>query len=233
MGLESLANMRSAVRYNIGNPGTTAVTNTQVDRWINDSYRQVAGPNVFKHRELQEPQTSIVLVQGQVTYTITAPSAGTIWTLLNVIHYETTTDPPPVGTARRKVHRGFVEQFDQILQPTGRPNEFDVWNNLLELDRIPGAAEAGQILRFRAYIEPPPLLASASLGVTLLRPAWDEVIVAGATWRGWQARQRYDRADYWRVEAASLTANVVKQFEIEAEDPDLTMEVAVPQTMRM
>jgi hypothetical protein len=74
---------------------------------------------------------------------------------------------------------------------------------------------------------------TAGAGTTAIHERWDEIIVEGATWRGWKDLNNIDRADQARDEFARMINEVTDIAKIEAEDWGSSAEPQLNPVMRV
>ena len=83
--------------------------------------------------------------------------------------------------------------------------------------------EASQTIWLRIYLEPPRFVGTLT-DTTLINSYWDDVIVCGASWRGWRYLGEFQRAEAMKQEFAMLIRDAVDFEGLEArgsmaEDP--------------
>lgn len=221
MGSMSLVDMRTATRWALDN--RTNVSDTQLSRWLNWTYYQVSQPHIHRHQSLQA-SGSVSLVLDQVTYDLPTLLGYTLWGLYGVWYVEgsSITD----RTIRRQRLRGSfdVRSTDEGSLGQGRPTRYSLWGQtasagggqVLNLDRRPSSADAGRVLLVRGYRTPATLVADGDL--TVLHPAWDEILILGATWRGFRELAENARAEVARANFGALIQEQQDSRRLDAED---------------
>lgn len=218
MGSLTLAQLRSELIFDLrGRTDTTTtdgVSTTRQNIWINAGYLHITHPTVFRHRELQSTST-ITLVSGTGAYTFT-PLAGVVTTALRYVsHVEAATDDFTVG--RTKLFPRDEQWFqDRSRFTSGAPRDYFVRGSQLQLNPIPGTAEAGQVLVCGIWREPTLLTADGDTPV--LSTLWDEIILLAARWRAELHLGYRDLAEATKIDFTSLI-NEYRSFEdMHAED---------------
>lgn len=210
MGAMTLTEMQAAARWSLDNVGTNKVTDAQLTRWLNWSYQQVAMPKVHRHQALQASTgNAITLAVDQVVYPLTGLGYR-LWGIYSA-HYIVGTDSATYSTQRVRLTPEDIRWFDQGIYGTGRPARYAIWGGsddgqTLHIDRRPTSTEAGHVLQVRGYRAPDAL--SAGADTTTLFDGWDEVLVLGATWRGWRELNRPERAEMARGNFAAMIAEM-------------------------
>ena len=210
MGTMTGTTMTTEVRYNLGNrqSGGGGPTDAQILRYINWAYNHVARPTIYRHRELQTTQTN-TLVETTAGYTLgTVPMA--IFSVYN-------------STSEYKLSPRDIRVLDNTPSTAGRPSYYAVWGNTLQTSPTCGEDNDGDTLTTRYWQAP----TAITTGTTALRYEWDEVVVAGATWRGWIGLAEYERAMGAREHFGVLIQEVQDIMKIEGEDTGNVWEVEV------
>ena len=222
----TLSDFRSAVRFGILNRSATAVPDSTIDRAVNDTYRQVSMPSVYRHRAL-ERTGSWTIAADDVDYAYSALSGlgtgETVWGLFDVTYIQgsSATD---FSLNRYRLRPAEMRWLDRLgLLPQGPPRRYFVWQNVLYLDARPTSNEAGHLLQARCYVRPPKLTATSDK--TVLDPEWDEPIVVGAQWRIWRSLNQMDIASELKVEYGDLVNEITRVHVLEGEDPGRTVSV--------
>ena len=210
MGTMTGATMTTEVRYNLGNrqSGGGGPTDAQILRYINWAYNHVARPTIYRHRELQATQT-VTLADGTAGYTLTTVPMA-IFDVRN-------------STDEYKLDPKAIRDIDDRPSTSGQPRWYAVWGNTIQTSPTCGSADDGDTLTIRYWQAP----TAITTGATALRYEWDEVIVAGATWRGWIGLAEYERAMGAREHFGVLIQEVVDILKIEGEDTGNVWEVEV------
>lgn len=221
MGTLDLATFRSATKWALDN--RTNITDDQLDRWINWSYLQISQPSVHRHQPLQA-EGSVTLVLDQVQYDLPSLLTYTLWGIYGIWYVEgsSITD---YSLRRQRLRGSFdVRSTDTAALGQGRPTRYSIWGQtagttggqVLNLDRRPSATDAGRVLLVRGYRSPTTLALDGDN--TVLHPLWDEVIVQGATWRGFRELGENARAEVARQNFGLLITEQQSARRLDAED---------------
>ncbi len=199
MGSRQLSAMRDEVRLRLGN---RTDIDSFIDTWIRDAYRDICNlPSIdprITHPAL-EAQDPLNVTQGVRTYDLSTlfPS---LWTIVSV----------RIVTPGKEMwmEKGSIKRFDRTNYPTSRPSRWIRYGSNLELDTVP---DDNYTLMIR-YLKRPSGLAFDG-DVTEIDDIWDEVIVLGATWRGFDALLDHERAGMLRrIWEAIITGKVGPGF---------------------
>jgi hypothetical protein len=153
--------------------------------WINDAYFELMLSPRFRFYELEKQATM------QTINTLAAYDLPTdLWFILDIRDFDN-------GT---KLRLGHWSQFDKTSVTYGRPVRYAHFADTVELDPVPDDVY-DMILRYK--YRPPELSEGSS---TVLPREWDELIVALATQKGWEALENTDKA----VVAAQLVERLVR-----------------------
>ena len=221
MGSMDLSAMRTATKWALDNRSN--ISNTQLDRWLNWTYYQVTQPQVHRHQSLQA-NGSVPLVLNQIDYDISMVLGYTLWGIYGVWYVEgaSITDRT---LRRQRLRGGFdIRSTDEGSLGSGRPTRYSLWGQtagtgggqVLNLDRRPNSTDAGRVLLVRGYRVPATLVADASL--TVLHPLWDEVLILGATWRGFRELNENARAEVAKANFGLLIQEQQDSRRLDAED---------------
>jgi len=221
MGTLNLSTLRSATKWALDNRAN--ISDAQLNRWINWSYLQVSQPNVQRHQPLQA-EGSITLALDQVKYDLPTLLGYTLWGIYGVWYIEGASITN--RTLRRQRLKGAfdVRSTDDSSLGQGRPTRYSLWGQttstgggqVLNLDRRPSSTDAGRVLLVRGYRTPATLAADGSF--TVLHPLWDEVVVLGATWRGFRELNENARAEVARQNFALLIQEQQDARKLDSED---------------
>jgi hypothetical protein len=215
MGTKTRDEMVERIRFKLDNRSTSDVTDEQIEDWLNDAYDHVCRPNIFRHRELQDTH-DITLVANDRDYAL-ASDHDFIYTVFNV--------DEGIG-----LHPRDLRQFDRTTIVTGQPRFYDTWGTNLVINCNPDSASVDDVIRVRYWKTRDRLTSDAA---TTIHERWDEVIIEGATWRGWKDLNNIDRADQSRDEFARMINEMVDIAKIEAEDWGQSAEPEVQPVMRV
>ena len=217
MGTKTRDEMVTRVRFKLDNRSATDIPAPQIHDWINDAYDHVCRPSIFRHRELQET-ADITLVVSTRSYTIGAASdVDFIYTVYNV--------DEGFGLLPRD-----IREFDRTVIQTAQPRFYDTWEGKLVINCNPDSASVDDVVRVRYYKMRARLTDDS---VTAIHERWDEIIIEGATWRGWKDLSNVDRADQCRDEFARMINEVTDIAKIEGEDWSSSAEPQINPVMRV
>jgi hypothetical protein len=211
-----LSEIRDQVRYNIDN--RSDLTDAQINRWINRTYRHVSLPTVYRHHEL-ESLTTVALVTSTVSYSLSSTnllSVHNVWFFSGANTNITTNRRPLQLTTFREIQ-------SQNVISSGEPFRYTIHGSSLYIDRSPTSTINGYYLQLEGVLRPTEL--SSSTDVTVLAPVWDEVLAAGATWRGYQAIGEPELSSVWESNFAQLINEITNIYNYEARDQGYTMRV--------
>ena len=217
MGAMSLIDMEDEVRFTVGGFGAGAdqLTPARVDLWLRWALLHVGRPAVYPHRELMTSGT-FVLAADVPSYAFSG--------------FGTSTDN--VQAIRRvynesKGHRLTPMSHRQYLEAsrtgggtivTGQPQQYAPDGGSLFIYPAPTATFSGNTVRVFFYRKPIALAAAPAIE---LAEDWDEVVVAGAVWRGFRALGVPERAELAKLEFGQLINEVYDRLAIEhIEDHD-------------
>jgi len=216
MGTQTTDQMVTQVRFKMDNRSATDITAAQILRWLNGAYDHVCRPSIFRHRELQSTQ-NITLAASDRDYAL-ASNFDFIHSVFNV-------------DEGYGLDPGDIREFDRSRITTSRPVKYDTWGTDLIINCNPSSTYQGDILRVRYYVTR--TLLTAGTGTTTIHERWDEIIVEGATWRGWKDLSNIDRADQCRDEFARMINEITDIARIEAEDWGSSSEPQIQPVMRV
>lgn len=228
MGAITLDDARDEVRYALGGFGATAdqLADDRVDRWLRWAQLHAGRPAIYPHRELATSGT-FVLAASTPGYAFSTFATDTD----NVQAIRKVFNESRGRRLRPTSHRQYLEGSrtgDGALQ-TGSPERYAVDGGTLYVLSAPSATYAGDTMRVFFYRKPTAL--SAVGAMSELGEDWDEVIVAGALWRGFRALGVPERAELAKLEFGQLANEVANRllldhledhdgrtFEVEIED---------------
>ena len=217
MGVMTAAEMAAELRLNLNRPD---LTDAQAGRWLNWSYLHVSSPRIYRHRELITEETS-ALTTGTRTYVIAANASIAVQSV--VIHHPDQLTVDANRHERYSLHplRDRAGHDQAGTRANGRPEWYEIapGGTNLALIPAPSATYNGWTLSVRRIRRPVLLdVAGTPTGTTAIDAPWDEVIVAGATWRGYRALKEPLRSEHWKVEFGQLVNEVTDRVRLEAED---------------
>lgn len=218
MGTLLLEDFLTEVRFDLRNrPDTSAsgLSDARLTRYVNWAYYHVAHPSVHKHRAMMYTFT-IPLVANQKNYLFNPVAGVTIVGIRSVSHIADTTDS--LTAARTKLRARDAQWFDdRSLSSQSSPYTYAVEGEFVWVEPVPSAAEAGELLHFRAYRQPAALVAGQA---TVLMDPWDEAIILGARWRAELHLGYRDLAEATKMDFGALINEFKEWDNIGAEDWD-------------
>jgi hypothetical protein len=156
---------------------------------------------------------------GTVSYSLSA-SMKKFWGLYSVFHVYGTS-ATDYSFRRRRLWPADIRDIEVQRISQGPPTRYVAWGGdsdyqTLQVNSRPGTAEVGQVLLVYGYEKPDSLVAGGE--VTRLDQIWDEVIIVGATWRGWMDLGRPDRAEVARGSFGLMINDIQEERRLNAED---------------
>jgi hypothetical protein len=202
------------VRMALDNRADAGASNTRLLRWINHAYFHMTYPSVHAFENFRTTY-DITLVQDDADYTLVEGTVGyRVLATRSVHHLDAAA--PTFSTRRSRLDPRNVRWYDERIHSNGPPRYYVVGEGeQILISPVPGAAEAGEVLRLRLWREADPLLVGT---VTAVPSYFDEVLVLGA-----QAVSEYrlgyrDRARETLEHYASMLNDPSQKDEIEGED---------------
>lgn len=232
MGTLTLQQLRDEARFQLGGRTIDDLPDTRIDIWLDWAYKHIARPGIFPHRSLLASGT-LTLVQSDPEYAFTDLSSVTansqVVAIRGVIN----------ETQGYRLRPRTIRQLDEVrLDSSGSPREssrpilYAVESTNLLLHPAPNGTAAGDTIRVRYWAEIGTLATSGA--ASTLPNDWDEVIVQGATWRGFRALQIPDRAELAKIEFGQLINEVSDRLRLDAlEEKHFETEVDIEQHMRV
>ena len=221
MGSMTHLELRTATQWALDN--RTNISATQLTRWLNWTYYQVSQPAAHRHQSLQA-DGEVTMALDQVSYDLPTILGYTLWGLYGVWYIEGTSITD--RTLRRQRLKGSfdVRATDEGSLGSGRPTRYSLWGQtgatgggqVLNLDRRPSSTDDGRSLLVRGYRTPTSLTTDGQF--TVLHPLWDEVLVLGATWRGFRELGEVARAEVAKANFAMLIQEQQDARRLDAED---------------
>lgn len=197
---DTLTNLLANVRENLGSPPTAIIADARITKRINDSYREIS--TRYRHPEMDTSET-ITTVAG----TATDANPTNYW-YTYAIRDETNN--------RVLKYRDLAWILAQDTDTRGQPYYFTHWGSNLLFYPTPDA-----VYSLTHYYKIRVTALSAGGDVTIVHPAWDEIIEWGATWRTHQFLGEQDKMihtrNIWRTlvnnmpETKTLTAEQAQQ----------------------
>lgn len=219
MGTMTGPEIATLVRGNLGNRSSTDVPDATLLWFVNWTLLHLASPRVYRHRELQETR-STTLVTGTALYNIVASGSPALAVDSVVIAH-----PTDSHRRRRLDPMRDRDAFDiSGVMTASEPQWYAKWGETqIELLPAPGSTYNAWNLHIR-YLAPPTLFVVGDMGsgttTTPYSPLWDEVVVQGATWRGWRWLREWERAEQAKGEFGQLINETASRVDVEAEDND-------------
>jgi hypothetical protein len=220
MGTLQLSEFRTELQFLLFDRADGAVPDARLNRWINQSYRHVAYPSVYAHREMQA-RVDFGLVTDQNEYGLGPATIGPVMNpveastqilgVYRVTHYFATTITPT--TQRNKLKPRGIQDLDRRTLGSGPPSRYAIDGDILYLDPVPTTTENGQRLQLRFWRQPTDLAANGD--VTTIPDIWDEVILLGARWRAERDLGYQDRAELSKQQYAALLNEYQERQDIE------------------
>lgn len=211
MGVMTLGNFRSEVRYRLGNRND--ISNSRIDQWVNWAYFHLAQPSIHEHRSLQITGTPISLVQGTNEYDV----------LPATIAFITSVSYPTRRTLLDHVSINWMDRRDLTTQ--AQPSHYALFGessagaSRIIIYPTPSSTEAATTLTVRGVREPSVLTGVSGSNISEYRYVWDEAIVLGAVWRGWRDLSLPQAADA-REEFSAIVNDITNQLRFEGkQDP--------------
>lgn len=204
MGVLNLQNFRDAVSLALGQRSDVspsgAAGQALLDRWINDAYRYVCLPSVFRHPAMQASNT-LTLVDGTTSYAMNSfdPAVYAIEFVIN----ETKADRLLPETAR-----------ELLDNPSGSDRRYARRGQAL-LIRATSASDGDTV---RVYYWARPAILNDPANVSLVEEYWDQVIWRLAAGFAWANLGSQEKADYFNASAAQLINDHREARAFEAED---------------
>lgn len=179
--------------------------------WINHAYRHLSLPNVHEHPELCTTQ-AITLVQDDRQYALNTD----LWAIKWVRHEE----------RGRRLTPSTFEHMEDIRITSGIPGDWARFGRDLFLDRLPTSNEAGDTLNVRYWKQPTAFTTvDTDTQFSELNQVFDNILIVGGVWRGWQQLNNIGRADIARELWASLVNDVAAPADIEAFAEDWAFQI--------
>jgi len=210
---------REDLVFALENRNDSGLTDTRLNRWINQAYIHVCRPEVRRHRTMQFTH-DITLVLDTSEYSL-ASTTNKLIGVRNVTYYAATAVANTV--TRHKVKPRNVQKMDNMVKVPGIPTRYTTDGTLMTFNTRASSSEASNIVRVRYWGEP--IVLAADDDVTVLDEYFDEVIAMGALWRAqWALGYREDALASGQL-AQALLNEAADDMELQAEDEDFRMEL--------
>lgn len=214
-GILTLENFRTELQEQfLRGRSDAAVSDTRLDRWINDGYDHVSHPSVHRHAQLLT-FFDISLVTGDNSYDIsTTVTTFQVTAVRDVTHYLATTIA--ATTIKRKLAPRGIRWFDERTINEGPPSVYvmDEGETLL-ISGVPRSTENGQQVRVRCWREPALLTAGNR---SVLPRRYDEAILLAARWRAYRDLEMREAAELAKQDFAIIVNEFPSRDILEAED---------------
>jgi hypothetical protein len=228
MGSMTLADYRTELKFLLQNRADTAVGDTRLDRWVNQTYAHLTHPSVHGFNELKAT-FDITLVNGQSEYAFDT-LAGYKVLAFRSIHFIDALSGAVLNTSTRwRLHPRPIQWYDERQHPSEAPRHYTVEGTQLMVSPVPGSLQALKVMRCRVWRERPAM--TLATDTTLMGDYWDRVLLRGA-----QAIAEYDLG-YRDVAMESLQNYVdmindhTPQGEVEGSDWGFEVQVEAPPYM--
>jgi hypothetical protein len=206
MGAMILTEMEDDVRYIVGGYTTAELSNLLVDRWLRWATLHIARPAVYEHRELFTSGTiPLVTSDRDYAFSVFGSSADNVQAVSLVVNE--TRGQRLIPLSLRQMEESARAGSGTVQE--GRPSHYMLAGTTLYLYPAPNATHNGDTLRVWFWRKPAALAASPAHE---LAEDWDEVIVAGATWRGFRYLNLQDRAEIAKTEFGQLVNEVADRL---------------------
>ena len=210
MGLMTLEEMTDEVRYALDN--RTGIAEARIVQWLNWTLLHVTQPRVHRHIELLEDGPAAVMVAGTTTYAVPTRL---------IAPYQVKAQQGSGGTYYRWLENTTPEEFDRRQSyptPQGPPAYYTYGpTRAVRVYPAPDSTWAGGDLRVRGWMRPNLFTVSSPTVLSPIAEMWDEVLVVGATYRGWRSLNAPDRAEVAAQDFATLLSDVSSVMQVSGE----------------
>jgi hypothetical protein len=206
MGAISLQDARDDLRFIIGGYTVTELSDPLVDRWLRWAVLHIARPAIYEHRELFTNGT-FTLVTSDRDYAFSAFGTSTDNVQAVSLVMNETRGQRLVRQSLRQMEERARSGAAALLE--GRPTHYTLAGSTLYVTPTPNSTHNGDIVRVWFWRKP------AALDVAPaheLAEDWDEVMIAGATWRAFRYLNLQDRAELAKVEFGQLANEVADRL---------------------
>jgi hypothetical protein len=206
------AEARVLVRQDLDGRSVTALPDARVDTWLDATLIHVCNPNIYMHPRLFVFE-NVTLVTGDNDYNL-----GATREVLMVLGVRNTTADQ--GYSLYPKNRKWFRRQRQDAE--GKPSYYMHYSDptnvsILKVYNSPAAQYNGQILEVEEYCMHEDWAAGEA---TVLETMWDEVLVAGAVWRGWKSLNQPVFQDRALADYAALINEIRERDGMEIiEDP--------------
>lgn len=181
--------------------------------WLNDAYFELLLSPRFSFYELEE--TGTLNLESGENQVVLSPQlgAGRVWTILHLAD----------RTNERRLRRQDARDFDDMVRTgsSGPPLEYCRFGDTLE---IWPTADQAYTLNVRYRKRPAELAAG---GAHLLGREWDEVLIALAVTKGWEALVQTEKAAAQRQLLEGMLSVREEAFRLDDADAEATIGVAM------
>ncbi len=215
-GLLTLVNMRADVLDML--ESNSKVSDTFLNRVINQAYNHITRPTVFDHPELQLIQ-DIPLVAATADYLLDTR-------LIAIMHDDGVllirTDGQRTRLTRSNYSR-HQEDANLFTGSTGTPSRYARRGRRIYLNAFPSTDLVGATLRVPYRGRPLPLAADGAL--TEIDDIFDQVITHLAAGFGWARLGQPQRSDFFRDFAITMANDYGATLDLDATDPSDGFEI--------
>ena len=191
MGVQTLIEFREDIQLKLGNRGDVALTDSLLNRCINECYLEMTSPNVKQFKTLKEGNIQLTLVADQDCYLVFASDARRILALDHAYFVDSTVwASPTIGVRvvpllprddrlldRRTRHNSQPRyySFERGAETGGPPGTN---GDYIRVDPVPGTAEVGKLIVVEGWAEPTRL--SIDSDITVMPQQFDASLSAGS-----------------------------------------------------
>ncbi len=221
----TLNEIRDLVRFNLDN--RSDLTDARVDGWINQTLLHVSKPEVYRHPQLETTEL-VTMVAGTSTYALANTRTRFVEGVRNTRALQ--------GYQLLKKNKRWLRE--RVQDTLGRPSHYTTFGTLgvennIQVWPTPDASWTDD-LEVEEYLVP--VLLTGDADPSPFSDDWDEILIAGGTWRGFRDLQKFVTADSYRETYANLVNELVGRDKLEAlSDPieyDLRTGAARARTQR-
>lgn len=178
MGTLQLSEFREELTFSL--ESRTDITDTRLNRWINQAYSFISQPEVRMHREL-ESNYDITLATDQNSYSISNATVGyDILGIHDVTFYDSATITNT--TKRHDVRPRTIQWFNKrtLYATAGGPRHYYVAGDFIYFSPVANSTDNGKQVRLSIWREPTPLVDNDD--VTALHSYFDTGLLLAAQW---------------------------------------------------
>jgi hypothetical protein len=206
----TLTELTENTRYALDN--RSGITTARLTQWINWALLHVTQPHIYRHIELLEDGPGATMVAGTTNYAVPTRL---------IAPYQVKVQQGSGGTFYRWLENTTPETFDQwqsFPTPEGTPAYYTYGpTRAVRIYPAPDSTWAGGAVQVRGWMRPSLFEVSVPDGVSPIAEMWDEVLVVGATARGWRSLNVPDRAEVAIQDFATLVSDVTPVMKLAGE----------------